>query len=78
MVIHLFFARRATEINGFAELADTSTHVSARARSSNFVISLGGLPLMMSAKISDFLTPSPPCPQINATSLTKVAFYVCF
>ena len=33
---------------------------------------------MTSAKISDFLTPSPPCPQIHATSLTKVAYYVCF
>ena len=37
-----------------------------------------GLPLMTSAKISDFLTPPSPCPQINATSLTKVAYYDCF
>ena len=36
-----------------------------------------GLPYMMSAKISDFLTP-PPFSQIHATSLTKVADYVCF
>ena len=39
---------------------------------------LRGHPLVMSAKISDFLTPSLPCPQIHATSLTKVAYYVCF
>ena len=35
-----------------------------------------GLPYMTSVKFSDFLTP--PCPQIHATSLTKVAYYVCF
>ena len=34
-----------------------------------------GLPLRTSTKISDFLTP-PPCPQIQATSHTKVANYV--
>ena len=33
---------------------------------------------MMSAKISDFLTPSPPCPQIHATSLTELPSFVCF
>ena len=36
------------------------------------------LKYMTSAKFSDFLTPSPPCPQIHATSITKVAYYVCF
>ena len=35
-----------------------------------------GLPYMTSAKISNFLPP--PRPQINATFLTKVAYYVCF
>ena len=25
-----------------------------------------------------FFDPLPPCPQIDATSLTKVAYYVCF
>ena len=39
---------------------------------------LWGLPFKTSAKSSDFLTPSPPSPQINTTSLTKVAYYVCF
>ena len=34
------------------------------------------LPFRTSAKISDFFTP--PCPQIHATTLTKVAYYVCF
>ena len=33
---------------------------------------------MTSAKISDFLTPSPPCPQIHATSLTELPYFVCF
>ena len=33
----------------------------------------------MSAKFSDFLTPTlPPIPQIHAISLSKVAYYVCF
>ena len=40
-------------------------------------IILRGLPLRPSAKLFDFLPP-PPCPQIHATSLTKVAYYVCF
>ena len=60
MVIHLFFARRATEINGFAELADTSTHVSARARSSNFVISLGGASINDVRKNFGFFDTLPP------------------
>ena len=37
-----------------------------------------GLPLMTSAKLSDFLTPSPPCPQIHATSLTELPYFVRF
>ena len=37
------------------------------------VISVRGLPFRTSAKISDFFRP-----QIHATSLTKVAYYVCF
>ena len=37
-----------------------------------------GASIRTSAIISDFLTPSPPCLQIHATSLTKVAYYVCF
>ena len=41
-------------------------------------LSQRGLPLRTSAKISDFLIPSPPCPQIHATFLTKVAYYVWF
>ena len=32
---------------------------------------------MTSAKFSNFFTPSPSCPQIHATSLTQVAYYVC-
>ena len=39
---------------------------------------LRGLPLMTSAKFLDFLTPSPPCPQIHATSLTELPYFVCF
>ena len=45
-------------------------------------IMIGGHPFMTSAKFSDFLTPSPPCPhwatglyyKIHATSLTLSAF----
>ena len=37
-----------------------------------------GLPLMMSAKFLDFLTPSPPCPHFYATSLTGFPYFVCF
>ena len=36
-----------------------------------------GLPYMTSAKFLDFFL-TPPCLQIHATSLTKVAYYVCF
>ena len=36
------------------------------------------LPLMTSAKTSDFWPPSALCPQIHTTYLTKVAYYVCF
>ena len=45
---------------------------------SQIKVKVRGLPLMTSAKFQDFLTPLPPCPQIHATSLTEVAYYVCF
>ena len=39
------------------------------------LLSVGGLPLMTSAKFSDFLKPLPPC---HATSLTELPYFVRF
>ena len=65
--------RRHGAEQGLAPVAPGQARVIARC-------SGRGLPYMMSAKFSDFLTPfpPPPCLQIHATSLTKVAHYVCF
>ena len=49
-----------------------------RRQASDSAFNLRGLPFMMCAKISDFSTPSPPCPHFPATTLTELPYFVRF
>ena len=67
------FARRRACPNSHDSQINLDTYLRARYTYTHFGASINDV-----RKHFRLLDPLPPCPQIHATSLTKVAYYVCF